>query len=612
MAEPKKEIAMKRAGFVNTVSNMTLRSRLLFYFILLFIIPVIIISAVSYLLSFDAIKERATQYAMQTIDRASYEIDDLLLGAYKTADMIAWDPSLQEPLRNSLDEDLADRYSTDLRTDTRLNFIQSYGEQFFGFYLIGENGGKYKSNYCSIRRDDLRETNWYKTIINKNGPVWFSTHVDSYAVETTGQPFISVGLRVIDRATGRVCGAVLIDIEEKLLLNKLMSSKLSETGYMFLLDNRNNLISNPGNVVSSQVLEDIDSKSVTDKSFTTSFITDSLGQKSIIIYKASALTGWKVGGVIPIRELTKDSDKIGFIIAVMLVIICMLDVIAAWYTSNSIANPIRKLMYLMRKVEDGDLSVSMNVKYNDEIGQLGRSFNMMIEKIGFLMDSVYKEQKNLRKAELKALQAQINPHFLYNTLDSIIWMSKANRNEEVITMVSALTRLFRIALSRGKDVISIQEEVEHINSYLTIQHIRYKNKFTFDIKVEEELYKYSTMKLILQPIVENSIYHGIKEKRGMGYIEVRGRDLGDVIVFEVLDNGKGMSKDKLNSLRNALNGIQEKIEVYGIRNVNERIKIFFGAEYGLTYFSEEDVGTRVEIRIPKLLEVEANAKSNLG
>jgi two-component system, sensor histidine kinase YesM len=604
---------MRKAGFVHTVSNMTLRSRLLFYFVLLFIIPVIIISAVSYLLSFDAIKERATQYAMQTIDRASYEIDELLFSAYRTADMIAWDPSLQEPLRNILDEDLAKRYSTDLRTDTRLNFIQSYREQFFGFYLIGENGGKYKSNYCSIRRDDLRETNWYKTIINKNGPVWFSNHVDSYAVETTGQPFVSVGLRVIDRATGRVCGAVLIDIEESLLMNKLKSSKLSETGYMFLLDNRNNVISNPGNVVSKQMLEDINLKSVNDKSFTTSFITNSMGQRSIVIYKASTLTGWKVGGVIPIRELTKDSDKIGFIIAAMLIFICMLDVIAAWYTSNSIANPIRKLMYLMKKVEDGDLSVSMNVKYNDEIGQLGRSFNIMIEKIGFLMDSVYKEQKNLRKAELKALQAQINPHFLYNTLDSIIWMSKANRNEEVITMVSALTRLFRIALSRGKDVISIQEEIEHINSYLTIQHIRYKNKFTFDIKVEEELYKYSTMKLILQPIVENSIYHGIKEKRGLGHIEVRGRDLGDVIVFEVLDNGKGMSKDKLNALRNALNnGVQDKMEVYGVKNVNERLKIFFGAEYGLTFFSEEDVGTRVEIRIPKLLEVEANAESNLG
>jgi two-component system, sensor histidine kinase YesM len=131
--------------------------------------------------------------------------------------------------------------------------------------------------------------------------------------------------------------------------------------------------------------------------------------------------------------------------------------------------------------------------------------------------------------------------------------------------------------------------------------------------VEEELYKYSTMKLILQPIVENSIYHGIKEKRGLGHIEVRGRDLGDVIVFEVLDNGKGMSKDKLNALRNALNnGVQDKMEVYGVKNVNERLKIFFGAEYGLTFFSEEDVGTRVEIRIPKLLEVEANAESNLG
>jgi len=604
---------MRVIGIKNAISNMRLRSRLWLFFIILFIIPVIVMSTASYWLSFNAIKTRATQYAMQTVDRTSYEIDQLLLNAYKMADMIAKDPTIQEPLRNPLDSEMPKRYSVDLKTDTRLNFMQSYGEQFYGFYVIGENGGKYKSNYCSIRDEDLRDASWYRRIITGYGPVWFSSHVDSFAVETIGQPFVSVGLRVVDRASGRISGAVLIDIEQNQISSKLGSTKLSETGYMFLVDNSNRVIINQGREISPEVLEKLDASQDHQGAFITNLFFGDSKQRSVVIYKESSLTGWKVGGIIPIKELTRDSNKIGFIMVAMLLLLTALYVIAAWYTSNSVSNPIRKLMFLMRKVEDGDLSVSMNVKYNDEIGQLGRSFNIMIEKIGFLMGSVYQEQKKLRKAELKALQAQINPHFLYNTLDSIIWMSKANRNNEVVTMVTALTRLFRIALSKGKDVIDIEEEIEHIDNYLTIQHIRYKNKFTYDIKVEESLLKYKTVKLILQPIIENALYHGIKEKRGIGHIQVLGNDMGDTILFEVVDNGKGMSADKLKALSNAMrNENGPHIEVYGIKNVDERIKIFFGPEFGLTFVSEEDVGTKVQIKLPKVLEVEDGVKSNIS
>jgi two-component system, sensor histidine kinase YesM len=604
---------MKESRFKHAISSMRLRSRLLLFFVILFIIPVIVMSAASYWLSFNAIKTRATQYAMQTVDRTSYEVDELLLNAYKIADMIAKDPTVQEPLRNSLDTDMPKRYSMDLKTDTRLNFMQSYGEQFFGFYVIGENGGKYKSNYCSIRSEDLREAAWYTRIMRSDGPVWFSSHLDSFAVETTGQPFISAGLRVIDRATGKVSGAVLIDIEQDQISSKLNNSVLSETGYMFLIDTNNKVIINQSSEISADVLEKLRTNEKQQDAFITDFYFNNIMHRSVVIYKESSLTGWKVGGIIPIKELTRDSNKIGVIMVGMLLSLSILYIIAAWYTSNSVANPIQKLMFLMRKVEDGDLSVSMNVKYNDEIGQLGRSFNIMIEKIGFLMDSAYQEQKKLRKAELKALQAQINPHFLYNTLDSIIWMSKANRNDDVIAMVTALTRLFRIALSKGRDVIYIQEEIEHINNYLTIQHIRYKNKFTYDIQVDESLLKHSTIKLILQPIIENALYHGIKEKRGIGHIQVFGHDLDDIILFEVVDNGKGMSTEKLNALNNTLrNEAGPKIEIYGIKNVDERIKIFFGPEYGLTFISVENEGTKVQIKLPKVLEVEDVGKSTIS
>ena len=604
---------MLKIELARRFANMTLRSRLLTYFIVFFILPVVIIGIVSYTLSFNVIKDRAIQFSTQTVDQVVDEFDKLLLEANLAADMIANDPTIQEPLRFPLDRDIAKRYSMDLKIDTRLDFIKSYGREFFGFYVIGQNGGKYKSSYCSVKNDDLRDTDWYKEIVYSVGPVWFSTHEDSFAAETAGSIFISVGLPVKDKASGRVSGAVLVDIQVEKFMDIIKGSKLGKKGYMFVLDNNNNIILSPNDERVNVKIPDTSEIPAGSGELITSSFFDSSGERSILIYKTSALTGWKMVGVVPVNELTKDSYALGIIIAVMILIICILAVIAALYTAGSVAKPIRKLMLLMKRVEEGDLSVAMNVKYDDEIGKLGRSFNVMLEKIGSLMDRVYEEQKNLRKAELKALQAQINPHFLYNTLDSIIWMARANRNEDVVKMVTALTKLFRISISRGRDIISIQEEIDHIKSYLTIQQIRYKSKFDHELIVDEKLFRCKTLKLILQPIVENAIYHGIKEKRGQGLISIIVKEENGAVIFEVTDNGLGMKKEQVKALENTLMDSKgEKMDSYGVKNVDERIKIFFGSDYGLTFYSDYGVGTRVEIKIPKVMEVEDIVKSNLG
>jgi two-component system, sensor histidine kinase YesM len=604
---------MRRVNLRHWFYNMSLQKRLLSYFVLFFIFPIIFVGMVSYVLSYKAIKERAMQYSAQTIDRSSYQIDHLLIEANKISDMIENNITIQEKLRQSLEGDISKKYSIDLEVDTELYYMQSYISDYFGLYVIGENGGKYKSNYCSTRHEDLRKTEWYKKIVNSTGPVWFSIHRDSFVVGTIGQPFISLGNKIIDKATGRVLGVVVIDIEQKILQDKIRNMKLSETGDIFILDNSNNPIIDSNMSIAKDYFEKAFSSEYDKNGFVTESIKSEKGERFIAIYKTSTLTGWKIGGIVPINELISDSNRLGMLTLLLLLIVCIFTIIAAIKTSDSIAKPVRSLIDLMNKVEEGDLSVSMNVKYEDEIGKLGKSFNKMIVKIGDLMDRVYKEQKQLRKAELKVLQEQINPHFLYNTLDSIIWLSRANKNKEVITMATALTKLFRVGLSRGRDVVNIEEEIAHAGSYLTIQHIRYKNKFTYDIQVPEDLLRYKTLKLILQPIVENAIYHGIKEQKGVGHISVIVRDLGTSIAFEVKDFGKGMTSERLTALKNTLeNRDGEKIDIYGIKNVNERIKIFFNMDQGITINSEYEIGTSVEIRIPKILEVDEIVKSNIS
>lgn len=599
---------------------MSLRSRLLLYFILVAILPILLIGIVSYEISSNVINNMAIDSSEKMIDRVSSEIDGLFQEVYNLSNLISDDPSIQQILRKPMDQDVAQRFSTDLLMDTRLRYIQDYKSQFFGFYIIAANGGKYKSNYRSIKSFDLREEKWYRDVIDNRKPVWFGPHPGSQTVETSGQTLISAVFPIIDKATGNTSGVVLIDVEESLLTN-IVKSRLAKTGYMFIMDKDNNVISNPNAPLGNRNIDIIETATQNISQYEKAFTKEKNGEKPFVInknhlltvYKESKYTAWKLVGVTPTSELKKDSNIIGIVIALTLLMICIFAFITAFYTAGSIVNPIRKMMLLMKKVEEGDLAVTMNVQYADEVGQLGRSFNVMVEKIRNLMEKVYQEQKELRKAELKALQAQINPHFLYNTLDSIIWLAREMRNDDIIKMVTALTRLFRIGISRGKDIISIKEEIDHVDSYLTIQNIRYKSKFSYNIQVEESAYRYKTLKLILQPIVENAIYHGIKMKRETGKIGILVRSDEDSIILEVVDTGIGMTKEQLKALENTLkNGNGEKMDSYGVINVDERIKIFFGPDYGLTFYSEYGKGTKVEIKIPKVLEVEDNVKGGLG
>jgi two-component system, sensor histidine kinase YesM len=282
------------------------------------------------------------------------------------------------------------------------------------------------------------------------------------------------------------------------------------------------------------------------------------------------------------------------------------SVVAAWGLSKSIYTPIKKLHDVTTTITKNDLHVLMTSDNVDEITELGMSFNIMIGKIKELLDSKMKEQENLKKAELRTLQAQINPHFLYNTLDTIIWMAEAKKTDQVVEIVSALSSFFRISLSKGRDWITIGEEVERIRSYLTIQKMRYRDILDFNIEVDPQVAEYTILKLVLQPLVENALYHGIKNKREGGTIRVRARRNGeDEILLEVEDNGIGFTPEKLAHLRADLKDDSGDIKVesgFGIDNVNKRIRLYYGTPFGLSVRSDYNVGTCVTLAIPAKAE----------
>jgi len=282
-------------------------------------------------------------------------------------------------------------------------------------------------------------------------------------------------------------------------------------------------------------------------------------------------------------------------------------VVAAWSLSKSIYTPIKKLHDVTTTITKNDLQALMTSDNVDEITELGMSFNIMIGKIKELLDSKIKEQENLKKAELRALQAQINPHFLYNTLDTIIWMAESKKTDQVVEIVTALSSFFRISLSKGMDWITIGEEVERIKSYLTIQKMRYHDILDFKIDVDKDVVDNTILKLILQPLVENALYHGIKNKREGGTVSVRARRKGeDKVLLEVEDDGIGFTPQKLAQLRAELEDDSGEFKVesgYGIGNVNNRIRLYYGRQYGLSIKSEYNTGTCVTLVIPAKMEI---------
>lgn len=277
--------------------------------------------------------------------------------------------------------------------------------------------------------------------------------------------------------------------------------------------------------------------------------------------------------------------------------------------AKSITIPVGKLCTRVQAIGDGDLTIQKPIEAEEyEIQMLGDGFEKMVERLNQLIEQNKLEQMSLRKAELALLQAQINPHFLYNTLDTIIWLIEMERYEKAVEMVTSLSGFFRSSLSKGRDIIALREEEQHVRSYLEIQQVRYKDILDYEIDVDPNLANYQIPKLTLQPLVENALYHGIKLKRGKGTILVKGYAKEDDIYIEVTDTGAGMDEERLREVRRAIQ--KEERVGFGLATVHERLQLLFGAEYGLAIESALGEGTRVVARIPKQMEVKKGAQNS--
>lgn len=302
------------------------------------------------------------------------------------------------------------------------------------------------------------------------------------------------------------------------------------------------------------------------------------------------------------NTLHKQINEFIVLCALVSVALLVLVAVIATLIAKGILKPINRLYHATMKVAEGDFSARANVETQDEIRVLANSFNNMTENMQTLIDKIKEDEGKMRRADLRLLQEQINPHFLYNTLDTIVWLIEGNDPDRAVEMLVTLSAFFRLVLSKGKEFISIRDEEQHIKSYLEIQAMRYHDIMEYDIQIDKVLYDYQILKLTLQPLVENALYHGLKYKRAKGYIHVTGEKDGEKIKLVVRDSGVGMEQEELEELRREIERpCQETEKGFGLANVNERIHMYFGQEYGIQVQSEKGKGTIVEVVIPAIL-----------
>lgn len=589
--------------------SSSLRAKLLALFIVLTTIPLIAVGLVSYQKSYDSISSHSKASSMLQADMLGRNIDNLfenterLLELSKNPQVIHFLFSQSETYQEA--KEILQTFA--LYRDTykyenviNISFINLYGKG------ISERKGVFQSNINPLRNPHFQTLAQNPDLVLKIPPAMTSEYdrVDGYTYPDQG--VISILAAVKQRITHEVIGFIIVDLDDSFIKEFCGKVTIGKTGFFYILDQNDNPIYVPS--ISEQDLLLIDRPMFPAPEHTSrdSFVLSTKGPPRFIVHTSSLTTGWKIVGMAPLQEIVAEANRIRQLIIVSVVLSIVFAITLHFFLTRRLTQPIQLLQHKMRLTASGYLEAKVKPGGTDEIADLGQSFNIMVEKIKDLLEQSIREQQLLQKAELRTLQAQINPHFLYNTLDSIVWMAEAGKNDSVIQLVKALSQFFRLSLNKGRDWVLIRTELAHAHSYLIIQQMRYRDILEYQINVEPELQEYPILNMTLQPLIENAIYHGIKNKRGKGLITISGYVEGNAsVVLTVTDNGIGITADRLELLRSQLEHPTQAEEAeleeggFGLLNVHQRLRLYFGKEYGVRLESTEGKGTEISVHIPK-------------
>lgn len=563
----------------------------------------LILGVVLYMRFSTMSREETVQSTRKLMEQTGENLEDYLVSMRQISDAAYYNVIKENDL-SAQDQDI----------QTKMNLLyEANRDNLQSIAIYNDYGSLLAAEPVAAQKEDPDVTNqdWYKQAVEEMENMHFSTpHIQNLFDDGTHRYYWVISLsRMVELTDNGVSqmGVLLVDMDYSAISRMMNQINTSNNGqYYYLCDSSGEIIYHPRQIQISDGLASEDSEKVAkykDGVYDETFG----GEQRKVIVNTISYTGWKLVGVIPYDTLSAGTINIRYFIILIILLMAMMLVIINRVVAVRISSPILKLNDSVKEYEAGE-KPEIYIGGSSEIRHLGLSIQSSYEQIDTLMKKIVLEQNERRKSEFDALQSQINPHFLYNALESITWMVEGERNDEAVFMISQLAKLFRISLSRGRTVISIKDELQHAQSYMNIQMIRYKNTFSVVFDVDPAVYSYCIVKLVLQPLLENAINYGVEGMDDSGEIRVTGREENGTVILSVSDNGFGMSEEQVRLVLTDSTRIHKHGSGVGLVNVNNRIKILFGKEYGLKVESEPDEGTTVSIRIPAIPYTEGNRK----
>lgn len=588
------------------LKNMSLKSKLISAFIVLIVFPLIILGIFSSYLYSQEIQNTVVKSAVQSSQQIIKNLDSFLGMMAKLSEYPLKDEKIRSVLTKdySLEEHPEYERSRDFDTvrDLLYKNIGTYSNLIDYIYLYQaktyEIRGRTPTDSLNINFKPSGEK-WLNDISRlEGGYAIIGVHKDTQTLPR-GDYVISVGRSVIEPGTNNNLGVIVINIKTGELEKLWSDSKLTPNSIFYLVDESDSIIfSRDKNQVSMNIDQILDRRVNYENSINKPVYLNN--EKYYLITSVSKFSKWKTITLIPGRELFSYIDKMFVITLLTIFIITALSVIVAVLIATGVTRPLYKLNGKMRQVANGNFDIEIGTSYG-EVGEIGRTVQKMIMEIKTLISKIYKEEEEKRNAEMNALQSQINPHFLYNTLNTIKWMANIQGASSIENALNSLSSLFAFTAKSSGDFVPITDEIKFIQDYLKILNLRYYNKFVVSFEIDEEIYKYKTLKFLLQPVIENAVFHGMESTDRKGLLKVAAYCRDNKIIFEVEDNGKGISDEVLENIFKEENeAARSKFNSIGIPNIQKRIKLHFGGQYGLSIQSIDNQGTTVKIEIPAI------------
>lgn len=603
--------------------NLYKKLVLTYFFLMLF--PIMMIGIFAYSITSSSVKSDVSNYISEVLQ----QVNDNINNTITELDRMSWLISVDKEIHNILEKDrhrpLQEYIKDDEYISGKLDSIAMLQPYIEGFYIFSFNGEifSYKGTSSSIDLNyTFTRTRWFSYLKNLDKKeILVPTHLQDYVISLNERKKVFTFVReIVDPDTKKSSGYIMIDIDSKIFKNILQKMNVKNYEELLIIDNNKTILYHTKEEkISTQFRSKFVSELLKIKNGNLTAHVNS--SPALVTFNTSPVTNWTVISIIPINILYKKVSFMEYMIGFTVIYFLLLTFIVLVIISYNITKPISDLQALMKKAESGQFDVSFDVKTNDEIGDLGRSFNSMINKINNLIQTVYETRILKKEAELNALQSQINPHFLYNTLQIIDMIAEDEGVEVISSVCRSLSRIFRYSINKGKEIVPLSSEIEHVKNYIYIQKLRFGNRFDVVYDIDESLLNKKIIKLVLQPLVENALLHGIEKKRGKCVIIISAEKSEDNINIYVKDNGVGIEPDVLEKIRASLNEeiLHAQVEGFdaksiGLKNVNARLKLYFGDKYGISIYSQLGQGTTIKMTLPsetfeKEEEDYANAKN---